>query len=243
LKHIFLIVVVSLFAAPLWAGYGLSNVVTQKLDAQQTPAQQAPAQPTPAQTGKQAPAPQAVPVPVKPQEKASAAVQGPETQSAVVEFRKTAYYPYTIHISSFKTLKEAVADYEKKYQRIDMTYVTKIDLGDGGIWYRVDHGVFSNVNDAMKKMKEMKNSGIINDPDAFVGSSSPYTIELGIFSSNNEAMLQARKLQNKGQVPYVIKESADVYRLLYGAYPSEKSALPARQDLKAMGLQAKITKR
>ena len=239
MKHIFLIVVVSLFTAPLWAGYGLSNVVTQKLDAQQAPAQ------TPAPAGKQAPAPQAAPVPekVQSQEKAPAVVPAPEKQPAAVEFKKTVYYPYTIHISSFKTQKEAVADYEKKYQGIDMTYVTKIDLGDSGIWYRVDHGVFSTVNEAMKKMKEMKNSGIINDPDAFVGSSSPYTIEVGIFGSNNEAMMQARKLQNKGQVPYVIKESADVYRLLSGAYPSEKSALPARQDMKAMGLQAKITKR
>jgi septal ring-binding cell division protein DamX len=226
LKHIFLIVVVSLFAAPLWAGYGLSNVVTKKLDAQQ------------------APAPQAAPVPgeAQPQETAPAAVQNAEKQPASLEF-KTVYYPYTIHISSFKTQKEAVSDYEKKYQKMDMTYVTKIDLGDSGIWYRVDHGAFSNVNDAMKKMKEMKNGGIITDSDAFVGSSSPYTIELGVFSSNNEAMIQARKLQEKGQVPYIIKESAEVYRLLYGAYPSEKSALPARQDLKAMGLQTKITKR
>jgi len=236
LKHIFLIVVVSLFAAPLWAGYGLSNVVTQKLDAQQTPAQQA-------QGEKQTPAPQAAPAPEKTQPQAPAAVQTPDKQQAAAEFKKTVYYPYTIHISSFKTQKEAVADYEKKYQKMDLAYVTKIDLSDSGIWYRVDYGVFSNVNDAMKKMKEMKNSGSITDPDAFVGSSSPYTIELGVFSSNNEAMTQARKLQGKGQVPYVIKESADVYRLLSGAYPSEKSALPARQDLKAMGLQAKITKR
>lgn len=240
MKHIFLIVVVSLFAAPLWAGYGLSNVVTQKLDAQQSPAQ-----PAPVQAEKQAPAPQAAPVPEKtqPAEKAPAASQDIEKQPAPAEFKKTVFYPYTIHISSFKTQKEAVTDYERKYQKMDMAFVTKIDLGDSGIWYRVDYGVFSNINDAMKKMKEMKNSGIITDPDAFVGSSSPYTIEIGIFGSNNDAMSQARKLQGKGQVPYVIRESETVYRLLSGAYPSEKSALPARQDLKAMGLQAKITKR
>ena len=238
MRRIFLVVVISLFAVPLWAGYGLSNVVTQQLNGQDKvqPAQQVHTQAegkTPAQPATQAPA------------AGQASVQTPmvNKQPAAPEFKKTVFYPYTIHISSWQNHKEALSDYEKKYRQLDVAFITKIDLGDTGIWYRIDYGAFTSISEAMEKMKDLKERGIIKDPDAFIGATAPYAIELGVFSSSEEAQAQAHKLQGKGLAPYVIKESGNVYRLLSGAYPTEKSALPARQDLKSMGLHAKVAKR
>jgi septal ring-binding cell division protein DamX len=249
LRRFFLVVVISLFAVPLWAGYGLSNVVTQQLTgSNQTPAQQVPAQnmkTAPVQPTSQAPVQAASPVPDKIPAPAQTSVQAPavDKQPAVPEFKKTVFYPYTIHISSWQNRKEALKDYEKKYRKLESVFITKIDLGETGIWYRIDYGAFNNVSEAMGKMKELKESGIISDPDAFIGAAAPYAIEIGVFGSGDEAQAQSNKLQGKGLIPYVMKESGNVYRVLSGAYPNEKSALPARQDLKSMGLQAKIAKR
>jgi septal ring-binding cell division protein DamX len=243
LRRIFLVVVViSLFAVPLWAGYGLSNVVTQQLTGQnQAPA----AQEVPAQAPKKTPAQPVTPAPAQVPAINQASEQPPvvNKQPAMPEFKKTVFYPYTIHISSWQNHKEALNDYEKKYRKLDMAFITKIDLGDTGIWYRIDYGAFTNVSEAMGKMKDLKQSGVIQDPDAFIGATAPYAIEIGVYSGSEEAQAQVHKLQGKGLAPYIMKESGNVYRLLTGAYPSEKSALPARQDLKSLGLQAKITKR
>jgi septal ring-binding cell division protein DamX len=229
LKNIFLIVVISLVAVPLWADYGLSNVVTQQITKQNGQSPQKTSVQTPGQAAIQTPVP--------------SSEMNKGTAVAVSDFKKTAFYPYTIHISSWQSHREALNDYDKKYRKYDMAFITKIDLGQTGIWYRMDYGAFASAKEAMEKMKELQEKGLITDPDAFIGSSVPYAVEIGTFSSNDAAMAQAQMLHGKGLVPYVMKESGDVYRLLTGAYPNEKSALPAREDLRSLGLQAKITKR
>jgi hypothetical protein len=157
-------------------------------------------------------------------------------------YKKNMYYPYTVHLTSLKNQKNALSSYQKNFQKLDMTFITKIYLGDKGIWYRIDHGAFANNKEAMKEMEELKNSGILREKTAFVGSAMPYTIEIGVYGKE-EAMNQARMLQEKGQVPYIIKEPGEAYRVVIGAYPDEKSALPACRDLQSLNLQIKIAKR
>jgi cell division septation protein DedD len=221
-KRLLLIVVLCLFAFPLWADYGLSNVVTKEINREnQPPADNA------AEAVKQAPS--AAPI-----EKI------PPTPPA--EFKKIVFYPYTIHISSWQNSKDAVVDYEKKYRKLDVVFITKINLGQNGIWYRIDYGAFPTIKEAVLQMKELQAKNVI-DQGAFIGSSVPYAIELGVFTGNEDALAQAQKLRIKGIIPYVMKEPGDVYRLLAGAYPDKKSAEPAREDLKSLGMQPKITKR
>ena len=225
MKRLLLIVVVCLFALPLWAGYGLSNVVTKEISRENQPPPAPPLQ-----------------VPAKSIQPAAPEKPLKNVPLTTREFKKIIFYPYTIHISSWEKSEDVLADYDKKYRKLEMVFITKIDLGQAGIWYRIDYGAFSTFKEADLKMKEMQAKNII-DPGAFIGSSSPYTIELGVFNGKEEALAQAQKLRTKGLIPYVMKEPGNVYRLLAGAYPDKKSAEPAREDLKFMGLQPKITKR
>lgn len=222
MKRLFLMVVLCLSAIPLWADYGLSNVVTREITRGNVPPSVAPQQ-LPARIPEQIPA------------------KGPEPVAAPA-LKKAAFYPYTIHISSWQNSKEAASQYEKKYRKLDKTFLTKIDLGQAGIWYRIDHGAFASTREATLKMKELQGKNII-DQDAFIGSAAPYALEIGVYAGKEGALAQAQKLRNTGVIPYVLKEAGGVYRLLAGAYPDEKSAAPAREDLNALGLKTKITKR
>jgi cell division septation protein DedD len=91
-------------------------------------------------------------------------------------------------------------------------------------------------------MKDYQDKGII-DTESFIGSSVPYTIELGVLPDRDQAQKTADKLRGVGVVTYIMKESDSAYRVLSGAFPNRKSSGPALNDLAALGLHAKITKR
>jgi cell division protein FtsN len=228
LKRLTLLVVLSLMALPLWADYGLSNVVTKQIDR--------------GMQGEQPPAAKgslSLPEPVKPGEPAPAEMAPPQ---APPQFKKTAFYPYTIHISSWQTKKDALAQYKQKYRKLDGVFITKIDLGENGTWYRIDAGAFASVNEAVARMKDLQEKGVI-DTEAFIGSSVPLAIELKVLPDREQARKTVEKLRGDGVLAYIMKESDSVYRVLTGAFPDRKSGVPALDELSAMGLQAKITKR
>lgn len=229
MRRLLLVVLFCLVALPGRADYGLSNVVEDRIDRGQTSGQSVPAPPdemTPA-----APAP--VPEQAQPLKK---------PEEAAPQYKKTAFYPYTIHISSWQGKKDALTHQKQQSRNLDPVFITKIDLGATGIWYRVDYGVFTNKNDASQRMDDLKARGVI-DSESFIGSAVPYAIELGVFRDKPGATGEAGKLREKGVVTYIMKESDSAFRLLSGAYPGQKSAGPALEDLIALGLQPKITKR
>ncbi len=228
MKRLMLFVVFLLVSLPLFADYGLSNVITKQIDRNQQKEQPPAAAekmsaPEPAQSAEPAPLDK-TPTP------------------AVPQFKKSAFYPYTIHISSWQTKKDAIAQYKQKYRKLDGVFITKIDLGPTGIWYRIDVGAFSSDNEAIKRMKDLQDTGVI-DTESFIGSSVPYTIELGVLPDRDQAQKTADKLRGVGVATYIMKESDSAYRVLSGAYPNRKSSEPALNDLAASGLHAKITKR
>jgi septal ring-binding cell division protein DamX len=223
-----LFVVFLLVSLPLWADYGLSNVVTEQIDRNQQKEQPPDAlekisAPDPGKGAEPAP-PDKTPPP------------------AIPQFKKSAFYPYTIHISSWQTQKDAFAQYKQKYQKLDGVFITKIDLGPTGIWYRIDVGAYSVDNEAITRMKDLQDKGVI-DTESFIGSSVPYTLELGVLPDKDQARKMADKLRGSGVVTYIMKESDSAYRVLSGAFPNRKSSEPALNDLSALGLHAKITKR
>jgi septal ring-binding cell division protein DamX len=223
-----LFVMFLLVSLPLWADYGLSNVITKQIDRTQQKEQ-----PPTALGNISAPAPAQGVEPASPDNTPT---------PAVPQFKKSAFYPYTIHISSWQTKKDAFAQYKQKYQKLDGVFTTKIDLGPTGIWYRIDVGAYSADNEAITRMKDLQDAGVI-DAESFIGSSVPYTIELGVLPDRGQAQKIADKLRGKGVVTYIMKESDSAYRVLSGAFPNRKSSEPALNDLSALGLNAKITKR
>jgi hypothetical protein len=236
LRRLTLFVVFCLAALPLWADYGLSNVVTKQIDRTQVN-QQVPAVPGKAASQ----AEQGKVVPPAPTQIPEAAAPDKKPSQTAVQFKKTVFYPYTIHISSWQNKKDALSQYKQKFQKLDGAFVTKIDLGVTGVWYRIDFGTFSTSDEANARMRDLQAQGTI-DTESFVGSSVPYAIEIGVYASRAEAAKAGEKLRDGGVVPYIMKET-DAFRLLAGAFPSSKSAYPALEDITALGLQSKIAKR
>lgn len=214
MKRLILLVVLSLFALPLWADYGLSNVVTKELHRTVVPEE-----------------PKEEPV-----------EQVPEENEKPIYFTKTSYYPYTIHMSSWQDPQAAINQLREVRPSLETVFITKIDLGSSGVWYRVDYGVFHTIKDAVTRLRELVAKKVI-EKGAFVGSTVPYTIELGMYNNKNEAVKTAQALEEKGIITYILQESDSLYRLLSGAYPDPKSAAPAYNDLKASGITPKIKKR
>ena len=207
-----------LIAFPAWADWGLSNVVRKEIH-RTNPV-------TPVQSGQELPA----------------ETPAPAAQAQDIPYTKTINYPYTIHLSSSQDLSQTHRQIEVMRRKLEMVFITKINLGAPGTWYRIDYGAFSNIKEAVLKLQDLKSKGIV-DADAFVGGAVPYAIELGIYKSQQEAQAAARDISRKGLVPYVVKEKDDLYRLLSGAYPDEKSAAPALSDLAALNLQPVLKKR
>ena len=219
MKRCVLMCVLLLTALPLWAGYGLSNVVTRQI-----------------QRG-----------PVI-EEVTEAAAEMPEVQPAVQEIPpaqpavSATARPYTIHLSSWRNRGEALREMEEIRSRLDTIFVTKIDLGPSGVWYRVDHGMFPTIREAVARIRDLKSRGVI-DRGAFVGGEVGLTIELGTYESMEEARDEAQELALSGIASYIVREGSAVFRLLVGAYNDEKSAVPAMEDLRALGYSPVLKKR
>ncbi|HPC46963.1 MAG TPA: SPOR domain-containing protein [Deltaproteobacteria bacterium] len=244
MKHLTATVTAVVFVAVTcssgWADYGLSNVVQKRIDrnaaqTQGTPSQKAAAQETAAKTP---PAEQAAP----PHPAPAAASPEPPRPAKAASYVKTEYYAYTIHVSSWQSKKDALNHHQRLSRQLDPVFVTKIDLGPRGLWYRVDYGAFTNTAQASSRMEELKAMGII-DPASFIGEPVPYAVELGVYADRSRAVSEAGSLLSKGIAAYVIKENAAVYRLLVGAYPDRKSARPVLDDLTTLGIPGKLSQR
>lgn len=220
MKRLIVVCILSLIALPLWADYGLSNVVTKEIH-------------------------RTVVVEETPQEAAEEPAPQPQVQEntpQAVPYTKTAYFPYTIHMSSWQDPQAALEQSRQMQSSLGTVFITKIDLGSSGVWYRVDYGVFNTIKDAVTSLRELVAKKVV-EKGAFVGSQVPYAIEIGMYDTENKAKEAARDLDQKGVVSYVLKETDSLYRLLVGAYPDTKSAIPAYNDLKELGLTPTMKKR
>ncbi|MBN1635231.1 MAG: SPOR domain-containing protein [Deltaproteobacteria bacterium] len=203
MKRIILTLVIVFIALPLWADFGVSNVVTKEIKQLSAPA-------------------------IEP--------------ALGAEYVKTSFYPYTIHLSSWQDPNVALSQVEKNEDLISGVFITKIDLGSSGIWYRVDYGIFQTIKEAVLFLRELQEQKTI-DEGAFVGSSVPYTIEINVFDSREKAFSEASRLKALGIATYLVEENEKYYRVLFGAYPDMNSARLAHDDLYSLGLKPKITKR
>lgn len=214
MKRGVLIGILFLAALPLRAEWGLSNVVTKEIHRSTDTAEEVREAPVPG---------------VK---------QGVQTGS----YTKSMNYPYTIHLCSVQNMADASRQLEKMRSKLDMIFITKIDLGEPGIWYRLDCGAFPTIKEAVAKLQELKRAGLVEE-GSFVGGTVAYTIEIGLFGTGQEARSKQGALSLKGVSSYIIRERDDLYRLVAGAYPDEKSAAPALADLKSLNFQPVVKKR
>ncbi|MEA2101073.1 MAG: hypothetical protein U9P80_00660 [Thermodesulfobacteriota bacterium] len=206
MKRVIPILIMVMTAFPLWAGFGLSNVVTKEIRP-----------PSPA---------------------ASKTTTKPKTALHT----KEVFYPYTIHTASWQASALAEKDMKTKSGQIKDLFITQIDMGASGVWFRVDCGCFSTIKDAVSRLQALRKAGLV-EKDAWVGSGVPYTIDLGTSRTMSNAGSQINALKNKGVDAYILKENNQHFRIVAGAYPDMISARPFYDVLHKLGLDPRIVKR
>lgn len=153
----------------------------------------------------------------------------PETDKGVES------YPYSVLLSTFRTLENAKKGMDIFKKKGLSTYWVKVDLGDRGIWYRVFTGFFKDFKDANLFIKTRHIAGAI-------AKKTQYTVLLGKFSSEKEIEAEAKRIRNLGFSPYIINKNSE--RLLYiGAFFTEEGAIEQRSELIARGVQCQVAER
>jgi hypothetical protein len=159
-----------------------------------------------------------------------------------IKYVKETFYPYTIHMSSWRDPALAIERMDSLRLMLRPTFITKIDLGEKGVWYRVDYGLFTTIKDAVEKSRELQGAKIANK-SAFVGTPVPYAIKVGTFETEEQALAEQSRLRSLGAISYIVEGSERCFRLLVGAYPDKDSTKLVQNDLGAIGITFKITKR
>ena len=153
----------------------------------------------------------------------------PETDKGVES------YPYSVLLSTFRTLENAQKGMDIFKKKGLSTYWVKVDLGDRGTWYRVFTGFFKDFKDAVLFIKTRHIAGAI-------AKKTQYTVLLGKYSSEKEIEAEAKRIRNLGYSPYIINKNSE--RLLYiGAFFTEEGAIEQRSELISRGVQCRVAER
>jgi cell division septation protein DedD len=149
--------------------------------------------------------------------------------------KKVELYPYSVLLSTFRTLENAKKGMDIFKKKGLSTYWVKVDLGDRGTWYRVFTGFFKDFKDANLFIKTRHIAGAI-------AKKTQHTVLLGKYSSDEEVEGEAKKIRNLGYSPYIIDKNSE--RLLYiGAFFTEEGAIEQRSELIARGVQCHVAER
>ena len=140
------------------------------------------------------------------------------------------HYPYSIHISSHFTQKGALDDLRRLKEKGHQGYLTLVDLGRKGTWYRVFIGPFENQKAAKKyfrNLEEFPGAMVVSNPETLTAS-TPETPAAGA----PEASVKTPPWDEFVIHPWVVEVSA---------YDSYYEAQHLLTKLKAQGLPAFLT--
>jgi len=145
-------------------------------------------------------------------------------------------YPYSIYLSSLKTLdlaKRAISVYADKGIE---AYWVKVQFKEKGEWYRIYTGHFKDRQEAESFAQAR---GIAEKETLKTG----YANLLGVSSQPRDFDGKIKAISDLGYSSYTIKGSDGKLRLLVGAYVTEEAAETQRQDLMARGIENRVIKR
>ena len=187
----------------------------------------APAVPAAAPTTSAAAAPAAAP---------AVATATPTPALPAVKPKPVVPYPYSIRLASYDKEKIALKALTRHQHAGLSPYLTKVNLGSKGVWWRMFTGYYPDREAAKAAVAEhnFKDAQIIK---------TPYASLIGTFSSEAEMDDLFKRLDAKGYSPYVIKDADDHFRLITGAFVSKKGAQDQHRDLKTDGFDSKIVER
>jgi cell division septation protein DedD len=145
-------------------------------------------------------------------------------------------YPYSIYLSSLKTLdqaKKAISVYAKKGIT---SYWVKVNFKEKGEWYRIYVGHFKDRQEA----DGFAQARGIAEKETL---KTEYASLIGVYSQPSDVDGKVKAISDLGYSSYTVKGSDGKCRLLVGAYVTEEAAEQQRQDLMAKGVENRVIKR
>jgi cell division septation protein DedD len=208
----------------------------------------APAPKAPAAAEKQEPAPQPKaqaasesppqesrpPVPaVKPATEVKAV---PEKKAAESVSVSQGEYPYSIYLSSLKTLEQAKRAISVYAAKGIQAYWVKVHFKEKGEWYRIFAGHFKDREEA----EGFAQARGITEKETL---KTEYANLIGTYSQPKDFEEKVKAIGDLGYSSYTVKGSDGKLKLLVGAYVTEEAAEQQRQDLMSRGIDNRVIKR
>jgi len=172
-----------------------------------------------------------VPEPVKPVQL--------EKEVAIPSVTKN--YPYTIHISSYKSQKKAESEVVRLRKKGYDVFSALIEIPGKGGWRRIYTGYYENYTKATTALNDIKNK---MREDATVAKTF-FGVQIGSIAEKKDLADIETKLRGKRYTPYYLPVSADgkYVRLLTGAYKKEQDVSGLLNKLIEDGFDAEVVKR
>jgi capsular exopolysaccharide synthesis family protein len=145
-------------------------------------------------------------------------------------------YPYSIYLSSLKTLdqaKRAVSVYANKGIE---AYWVRVLFKEKGEWYRIYAGHFKDRQEA----EDFAQARGITEKETL---KTEYANLIGVYSQAGDFDAQVKAISGLGYSSYTVTGSDGKLKLLVGAYVTEEAAEQQRQDLMARGIETRVIKR
>jgi len=200
-----------------------------------------PAATAPAAQEKQEPAPQptvqaAAEKPVQETKSPAPAVKPAAEKKTALPPVSQGEYPYSIYLSSLKTLdqaKRAISVYAGKGIQ---AYWVKVHFKEKGEWYRIYAGHFKDRQEA----EGFAQARGITEKETL---KTEYANLIGTYSQSKDFDDRVKAISDLGYSSYTVKGSDGKLKLLVGAYVTEEAAEQQRQDLMARGIENRVIKR
>jgi len=200
-----------------------------------------PAAKAPAAAEKQEPAPQAnvQVVAEKPSQETRSpapAVKPATEKRAVPTPVSQGEYPYSIYLSSFKTLEQAKRAISVYAGKGIQAYWVKVHFKEKGEWYRIYAGHFKDRQEA----EGFAQARGIAEKETL---KTEYANLIGTYSQSKDFEDRVKAISDLGYSSYTVQGSDGALKLLVGAYVTEEAAEQQRQDLMTRGIENRVIKR
>ncbi|HEX9909638.1 MAG TPA: SPOR domain-containing protein, partial [Desulfatiglandales bacterium] len=145
-------------------------------------------------------------------------------------------YPYSIYLSSLKTLDQAKRALSVYANKGIQAYWVKVHFKEKGEWYRIYAGHFKDREEA----EGFARTRGITEKETL---KTEYANLIGVYPQSRDFEDKVKAISDLGYSSYAVKGSDGRMKLLVGAYVTEEAAEQQRQDLMARGIENRVIKR
>lgn len=152
----------------------------------------------------------------------------------------TKYYPYTVHVSSFRSKEKSNDLAFKLVNQEEHVFTCPTHIAGNGNWHRIFIGYYETLEETRNAALKLKGK-----QDIFpLAAKMPYAVQVGTFDSENELLAFKTDLKSKAYLAYTIpRDQNSNVRLLMGAYRTKNDASVLAQELRKDGFNPEIVLR